>query len=694
MLKRIIPFPTLLLFAAVTGCGGGADQTRSASSSAENQPPEITLAGTPMVNVALGTKYVDPGFTATDLEDGDITHLIVTNADTIDTTKEGVQKVTYQVRDSGNVSASTMVRAVSVVAAESDDQNSDHAAVAAEADSTRSLDAKDDYFLVKTNQDNTLSVSLNDAFTSKQTTVEVVQDPREGTMTMKADGTFTYRAHQDFVGIDTFIYEARDGHSVQQATVSIDVGSDVDPTSLGFTAITPSADSKRIYVSSSMGSDENDCETPSAPCESLEAAFAKVRAGMPDHVYLKRGDVWRDQKLAGMKSGRSIAEPAVVSFYGGSGARPKIEHSDGIIRLTDETTAVQFLNIIGLHFDAYKMEPDSPEFTGTNEDLAPLVFLTNNEDVLLEDNVFDHLEIVIQRYNEKDPKNFTLRRNIWTGAYGDTSSFTRKKRPSNIYADGVDGLVIEDNVFDYGGWNPEAEGAAGNMYNHNLYLQFGNNGDRVVLRNNIITRGSSHGVQMRAGGVAEENFFGRNAVGLLIGYNKVPLKDGVKAHAINNVITEGVSMIKGDEPCSGKGLCTRARWGMDFYVNGNADWLAQGNVVHSLDESDDSWMQKYDELITRAFRGIDDPAVKASDNLQSSWGESLLEGVTETTAEGRTLGDYYHELVSAGDLADEYIGEDNFDRFMTAAKERGLQQWNEKLTAKAINDYIRAGFNL
>lgn len=693
MLKRIIPFPTLLLFAAVTGCGGGADQTGSASGSAENQVPEITLAGTPIVNVTLGAKYVDPGFTATDMEDGDISHLIVTNADTIDTTEEGIQKVTYEVRDSGNASAQTKVRAVSVVANESDVQESD-ATVTAEAISIPSVGVKDDYFLVKTDQDNTLTVSLNDSFTSEHTTFEVVQPPNEGTLTKKANGTFTYRAHPNFVGIDTFIYEARDGLSVQQATVSIDVGSDIDPTTLGFTAITPSADSKRIYVSSSMGSDDNDCETPSAPCDSLAAAFAKVRTGKPDHVYLKRGDVWRDQKLDNLKSGRSVAEPAVVSFYGGSGARPKIEHSDGIIRLASEATAVQFLNIIGLHFDAYKMEPDNAEFTGTVDDLAPVVFLTSNEDVLLEDNVFDHLEVVIQKYNEKSPKNFTLRRNIWTGAYVDTSSFSQHKRPSNIYADGVDGLVIEDNVFDYGGWNPEAEGAAGNMFNHNLYLQFGNNGDRVVVRNNIITRGSSHGVQMRAGGLAEENFFGRNAVGLLIGYNKVPLKDGVKAHAINNVITEGVPMVKGDEPCTGKNLCSRARWGLDFYVNGNADWLAKGNLVHSLNESDDSWMEKYDQLVTRAFRGIDDPAVDASNNVQSSWGEGVLEGVTEMPDEGRTLGDYYHQLVSTGELIDEYIGKDNFDRFMTAAKERGLRQWDEKLTAKAINDFIRAGFNL
>ncbi len=554
------------------------------------------------------------------------------------------------------------------------------------------LELEDDEFTLAPGDEKSFSVSLNDTYVKGAAQFEVLHYPSHGEVVMDDEGAIFYYAHNDKAVSDSFVYQARQGTDVQQARVTVKVVAPEDASLLGFTAITPSADSRIIYVSSSQGDDTNDCLSPDSPCASLAAAFDKARADMPDHVYLKRGDVWSNEKLNDLKSGRSKEEPAVVAFYGESGDRPKVQNRSNVIHISNDRSVVKNLHIIGLHFDAYKMDPARDAFTGVNEDHSNLVFLLDNEDILLEDNIFNYLEVVIQRFEEKSPKNFTLRRNIWTGAYGDTSSTSQKKRPSNIYAAGVDGLIIEDNVFDYGGWNPEAKGAAGNMYNHNLYLQASNNGNRVVVRNNIITRGSSHGVQMRAGGLAEDNFLARNAVGLLIGYSQVPLKEGVKAHAINNVITEGASMVKGDAPCSGDNLCSPARYGLHFDINGDADWRAQGNIVHSTEESDTTWEKEFNGLVTRAFEGIDDPEVVASDNKQADWGSKILDGVAESARQGLTLGDYYLELEQLGALAQDYEGEDNFDKFMNMVKTRPLQQWDELHTARSINSYIRAGF--
>lgn len=547
------------------------------------------------------------------------------------------------------------------------------------------LAVADDYFTVADGSAEGLSVASNDTYVADSTTFAVATYPENGEMVMDLDGSFVYSPHDGFTGVDGFTYAATSGSVVKSGKASITVLPKAG-TAKGFTPIKPSSDSRLVYVSSSSGSDSNTCLSASAPCKSLSAALSKTRAGMPDHVYLKRGDVWRGQVLEGIKSGRSTSEPAVVAFYGDSGPRPKLEHSDNFIHTFKRPITFKNVHIIGLHFDAYKLDTADPAFTGQSADHANLVFLMDNENVLLEDNLFDRLEIVIQGYDGYDPKNFTLRRNIFTGTYYNKSSFDRNSRPSNIYAANVDGLVLEENVIDHGGWHPTVPGAAANMFNHNVYLQASNNGNRVVVRNNIITRGASHGLQMRAGGVAEDNFFARNALGLLLGYGEVELKAGVKAHAINNVVTEGHSMVKGDKPCSGVNLCTPARWGIDFDVNGAADYMASGNIVSGVDNAHTSWATQFDNLVTKSIyiHGDPSPAVKMSANITWRW-QTPTEGDGPNYADpGRTLADYNQSLG----------GDSSFEDFMKTVKSRGLQTWDERYTAKSINSYIRAGFQV
>src|SRR5690606_2212974 len=133
------------------------------------------------------------------------------------------------------------------------------------------------------------------------------------------------------------------------------------------------------------------------------------------------------------------------------------------------------------HIKAYKLDTAHPQFTGHHGDGDKAVFLGGHTNLLLEDMLFDHVEIVLQDWNGGTPTNITLRRNIFTGAYYDQSSLDRNGRPSNLYAKGVNGLVIEENVFDHGGWHPTVKNAGANMYNHNLYLQYENVGNKVVV---------------------------------------------------------------------------------------------------------------------------------------------------------------------------------------------------------------------
>jgi hypothetical protein len=523
-------------------------------------------------------------------------------------------------------------------------------------------------------------VSVNDQFES-EAVYEITKAPINGSARMFDMGFFTYSPNSGFSGTDTFTYQITQAGKTSSATVSLKVVAAEAPaavTSGGFTAIKPSADSKLIYVSNSLGKDSNTCLSEAAPCKTISAGVEKMRSGYPDHLYLKRGDIWRDQSLNNLPSGRSAKEPAVIAFYGQSGNRPKIEVSQ-ISYLHKKK--IQFVHFLGFELSAYKLDPNNASFTGANG--SNIMMLGDKEDLLFEDILFNYIEVVAQSWEGGVPKNLVFRRNIWTGYYYSKSSFDRNSRPSNMYMDGVDGLTIEENVFDHGGWHEKVPGAGANMFNHNIYLQHSVNGERVILRNNIITRASSHGAQLRAGGLAEDNFFGRNALGLLIGYSVEPLKTGVKAHAINNVASEGQSMIKGIDACTGAGLCTPAVWGIEFDINGAADWQAHGNIASSSSPDDKQWQTKYKNLTKRSLPGLDNPAAKSSNNIAWRW-QSNDEGGSESAypAPGRTLADYNQSLGGAH----------SFDEFMEKVKSRQLQQWDERYTAKSINQYIRAGF--
>lgn len=70
-----------------------------------NTPPVILLIGNNPINITQGDMFTDPGATATDAEDGDLTaNIIVTGK--VDTATMGTYAITYTVTDSGGLSDS------------------------------------------------------------------------------------------------------------------------------------------------------------------------------------------------------------------------------------------------------------------------------------------------------------------------------------------------------------------------------------------------------------------------------------------------------------------------------------------------------------------------------------------------------------------------------------------------------------
>src|ERR1700730_9225235 len=93
----------------------------------------------------------------------------------------------------------------------------------------------------------------------------------------------------------------------------------------GPTDFTPSADTRKIYVSDSTGNDNNDGLTPETAVKTIKKGESLVRNGSSDWLLLKSGDTWTNQSFGDLKfAGRSATNPIVISSYG-SGPAPLVK---------------------------------------------------------------------------------------------------------------------------------------------------------------------------------------------------------------------------------------------------------------------------------------------------------------------------------------------------------------------------------
>ncbi len=81
----------------------------------DDMPPVITMLGSDTIYIEVNTSYMDPGATAMDNREGNITSKIET-VNQVDTTQTGVYVVTYDVSDGSGIAAPTRTRFVFVVA--------------------------------------------------------------------------------------------------------------------------------------------------------------------------------------------------------------------------------------------------------------------------------------------------------------------------------------------------------------------------------------------------------------------------------------------------------------------------------------------------------------------------------------------------------------------------------------------------
>ena len=81
---------------------------------ADRIPPNITLSGTRLLKLLVGSDFTDPGVIANDNVDGDLTDQIKVSGDQVDTSVAGTYKIAYNVSDSSGNKAREAIRTVIV----------------------------------------------------------------------------------------------------------------------------------------------------------------------------------------------------------------------------------------------------------------------------------------------------------------------------------------------------------------------------------------------------------------------------------------------------------------------------------------------------------------------------------------------------------------------------------------------------
>lgn|GEM_PF-3217578 len=442
----------------------------------------------------------------------------------------------------------------------------------------------------------------------------------------------------------------------------------------GWTVLSPSADSRVFYVSSS-GNDSNDGLSEASPKRTITNALLQVRDDHPDWIKVKSGDTFSENRLTLHSGGLSISEPFVITSYG-DGPRPILNETGLFYWGPNEPPgdALSHVAIVGLDFAGrYSTNPTA---SGNGKGI---LFRGDLSNILVEDCRFDDYSSGLHLQSRSDGptrNNITIRRNTFVDS-----------AEMGILASQGDTFTIEENIFDYNGFTNGAT-----KFSHNIYLKEIKN---TVLRNNIFARGSNFGTKLSGDKpdsftdfVVENNLYFDN--GLSLDHSSGPTDDVQTTFTHNrgsvtrNVFTEIAKTFTG-------GL----QQDLAVYALNTTNIEYRENLfVHKPSFANNNlfvWGSEHHKAITVAQTVIYNWPVDVNyidDNKGSIDGYTKENNQINMSAAsyldpGRTVGTYF---ASIG-------GQTNALAFLQAARGMSKSNWNPEFTADAVNNYIRAGFN-
>jgi len=463
----------------------------------------------------------------------------------------------------------------------------------------------------------------------------------------------------------------------------------------GWTVLTPSPDSRMIYVSSSSGLDTNDGLTPATPKATIEAGLLLLRNQQPDWLMLKCGDTfatttsWRIDRTGGPAADRKM----VITSYG-SGARPLLRN--GRMWYGSSTKGLTHFAMVGLDFYASYRDPSSPDYQQGGSAPFAVQFLvgdaaaTGSDDWLFENNRFRHFTSNVQLYGNQGTagvqtavNGITFRRNVVANA----EEFGLQLAYSSNAA-------IEENVFDRNGWEHRT------VQLHNVYVTGATN---MTIRNNLFSRGGNMSLKLSGNKQSsvtdftiEDNVFHRGMVGM--GHASLDGSWNTQtAYSHERGVVRNNVMMKVGKTLPYNATSTQA---IGFNIGNLNDVLFESNIFAHNDEIlSGGWIFAFaDPAIERSAN------ITARNNTVWNWlstqhnatGSYMLNyasvanfvqdnNLTEDLSyndPSRTLGSYNATL---GGPADE-------DAFIDRASSMQKGDWDDRYSAAKFNEYMRAGF--
>ena len=435
----------------------------------------------------------------------------------------------------------------------------------------------------------------------------------------------------------------------------------------GFMAFEPPADANVYYISET-GDDSNPGTTPEKPLRTARAAYERLRDNSSDWMLFKAGETFSGGIGGFTKSGKSPDAPLHIGVYG-EGHRPQI-NTNGATFFTG-LGRVDNVRIDGLYVFANQRQP-------TEHGIA---VIGRGKNILVHDVRVDgfSFNMIFQGFSASDIQNVVLYRcivqNAWTNWHVGHSS--------GLFASYVNGLQVVECTFDRNGWNPTEQNAVRTMFNHNLYLQHTSENMSVVRT--IVTRGSSHGIQMRPGGDVIDSLFVGNAMAFFVAWRP--------SNVLNNVVlnSDDISrtLIRGDGitilPCDKAVVAGN----IVAHKTGSAAWMSGIAAVYDAPGMDklqgDFNVEIYDNIVWDWWMSAHHEEIFATGAANVTRRNNHVDGSIIESGGRAVYADPTREMTN-------YI-EGGLEEFLRNAVLRPRQTWDEAYSANGFNNWMREGFS-
>jgi hypothetical protein len=304
-----------------------------------------------------------------------------------------------------------------------------------------------------------------------------------------------------------------------------------------------------IYVSKS-GNDSNTCiavppvnNSFATPCLTVSHGLSLIRAGKPDWVLFKKGDVWSGEQFQNPvnPSGRSASEPILISSYGPGTTRPQFKSGASSAVSFSGGGAMNFWAWDGLDLYASTRDPNSPDFTGPTGDIG-FFWLVDCDGLVMQNMLIRYYttNASIGGVGFAKLTNMRINRNVIVDSYNESG------HSEGLIMDNHFNTSITENLFDHNGWNENTTlfnaGADATVFNQNVYVQVietapdnpAQTSTPTTFSGNISANASAAGLQLRTGGTVFDNLFVHNPIAFDVRMNG--------STVTNNVVTEGYNI--------------------------------------------------------------------------------------------------------------------------------------------------------